>query len=78
MSCKKGVNVYKQLQIAYFTFGQLCYSEHTHLSGLSFPLFSNVNFLRSAVGRSRGQQAVIEACLLSFSILCFSEAIYAL
>jgi hypothetical protein len=43
----------------YFTFSQCCYSECTYLSDISLLVFSNVNFICSAFGRVRGQQAVI-------------------
>jgi hypothetical protein len=43
----------------YFTFSQFCNSEHTYLSDISLLVFSNVNFICSAVGRGKGQQAVI-------------------
>lgn len=58
----------------YFTLSQFCNSEHTFLSDISLFVFSNVNFICSAVGRGQRPTGInCEACLLSCCGLNFSE-----
>lgn len=58
----------------YFTLSQFCNSEHMYLSDISLLVFSNGNFICSAVGRGRGQQAVIvrPVYLVSVDLICAS------